>query len=537
MAFAGRSGTGVPMWLRRRYFDKELIEASFARGIVRDVPRHTEPVGGSYDLLDYLVDFPGMIYKRGGSAYQSLALEGETDVIGVAAPEFPGDPRVVAFLSNGSASTAYDITTDTPGSGLDMNAAPPAENPPLYIDRLIICDGAGAYTVQKIYLDTGTVAIADLGGTPPIARYSTLHAGRLVLGNGTVSDVYYPNRVWFSDPLDAENAWDTADGYIDVDEPITGLASIQGVLIVFSRGGNQRILGDVPPGYGTAASLVNMSLQPASRVGCIDARSIVKDDTWIYVANETGLFAVNGAGDESLTTRPDATGINQLWNSMIDGFAPALGSVVASGVFNNHLFVTVTRRANEEFAITGQRDTICRYLPTGSWVRLSDGCGAFMYATRFAPFYEMYYGLNDESADDSNRARRMSPIFTPGSTNPQDPDGTDIEPLWTTRTLGMQAGVGNKHYDLAHLTYKMVSDDTPTLVATYALGLEAAGASGTIPESPFAKSAELTRLRFAMGRESQGFTLSLQQSGSSEQTQIMLLEYLVRTLDPGGGGD
>ncbi len=533
---------GVPRWLLRIYYDRAEIEAAFARGIVRDVPRHAQPVGGSYDLLDFLCDRPGMLYKRGGAAYQSEALSGQDDIIAVAAPEFPGDPRVVAFASDSFNTTLYDITTDTPGSPQDCNSALIYENPPLYVNRLIICDarallGLSPHAPQKAYLDTGAVVVANLGGSPPVAAFSCLHAGRLILANGSLSgtacDGTYPNRVWFSDPLDAEQPWDVCNAYIDVDEPITGLASIQGVLLVFSRGSCQRILGDIPPGYGTLASEVNMSLQPAIRVGCIDARSIVRDEDYVYVANESGLYALNGAGADNITTNNDASGINTLWAEMVDGFAPALGSVVASGLYQNHLFVTVTRRAHDD--VPEQRNTICRYLNTGAWSRLSNGAGAVMYATRFAPFYEMYYGLNDESADDANRARRMGDIFTPSSANPTDPDGADIEPLWESRTLGMTAGVGMKHWGLAHLTYKLVSDDTPTLAITESVGLEAGGSFDAVPESPLAKSTNVRRSRFFLSRQNQGLTLRVVQDGSSEQTEVYLLEYSVRDLQPGGG--
>lgn len=525
------------MWLRRQYFDHGLIEAGFSRGFVRDVPRHAIPPDGSYTVHDYLVDVPGKLRKRGGTSYQSAALSGENDIIGMAAPEFPGDPRVVAFASDTFNTTAYDITTDTPGSGQDCNSALIIENPPLYVDRLIVCDGNLAHTVQKVYLDTGVVVVDDLGGTPPIAKYSTVHAGRLVLANGIVSSTSYPQRVWFSDPLDAEQTWDTDNSYIDVSEEITGLASIQGVLIVFSRGGNQRILGDIPPGYNVPDNEVNMSLQPASHCGCIDARSLVKDEAWVYVANENGIFRVNGAGDQSMTTKSDGNGIAAYWTDAIYRFAPALGSVVASGIYLDHLFVTVTRRANEEAAITGQRTQLVCFLPTGAWTTMSGGVGGTMYATRFAPFYEMYFGLNDESDPSANQARLMSSIFTPAAANKNDADGTAIEPEWETRTLGLQAGIGMKHYDLAHLTYSLTADtgDDPTLVVEESSGLEADGAFAAVGESPFAETSGIARKRFSMSRATQGLSLRMSQDGSSAETEIQVLELNVRNLQPGGG--
>lgn len=517
------------LYLRRRYFDRTLLEASFARGIVRDVPRHAIPPGGSYDLLDYLLDKPGVLYKRGGTDFQSAALTGENDLIGIAAPEYPGDPRKVAFASNGSATTVYDITTDTPGSPLDANAALLIENPPLYIDRLIVCDGNDSgHQPQKVYLDSGTLAIDDLAGSPPTAKYSCVHAGRLVLANTDDN----PNYVYFSDPVDAEFDWDTTLGFIPVDEPVTGLASVQGVLIVFSRGGFQRILGDVPPGYGTSKSAITMSLQPGAQIGCMDARSIVHVENEVIVANEQGVWALTGAGARSLTTKPDATGIDTLWRSLIAGFAPALGAVVACGTDGTNLLVSVRRNFEDG---PPQRDQMLCYLPTGAWGPLSEDCGANMYATAYAPTVELYSAVSDES---DNRARKLSGIFTPSAANKRDANGNDIEPLWVSRILGEEAGVGMKHYDDAHLTYRLEADegDSPTLEVKTAKGLEADGALTAIPESPLANTATLTRRRLTFSREAQGLTVQVQQNGSSARTELHLLELQVRPLDPGDGG-
>ncbi len=166
-------GPGGIRYFRKFLFDQSLTELDWSKGIVRDTPRHSIPPGGSYDLLDFLVDNSGMIYKRGGTSYQSDALTDQNDIIGIAAPEYPGDPRVVAFASDGSNTTVFDITTDSPATGVDANSALLLENPPLYVDRLIVCDGLGVANVQKVYLNSTTVDVADLGGSPPVAKYSS----------------------------------------------------------------------------------------------------------------------------------------------------------------------------------------------------------------------------------------------------------------------------------------------------------------------------------------------------------------------------
>ena len=109
--------------------DRLALVSSYSFGIVRDVPRHIIPVGGSYDLVDYLVEQSGKLYKRGGTAYQSAALAGQDDLIGIAAPEYPGDPRLVAFGSDSVNTTLFDITTDTPAAGVDCHSRVAAGEP------------------------------------------------------------------------------------------------------------------------------------------------------------------------------------------------------------------------------------------------------------------------------------------------------------------------------------------------------------------------------------------------------------------------
>ncbi len=430
--------------------DQLILEQDFAGGIVSDSPRHRIVYGGVYDIRDYLLDLPAVARKRGGSAFQSSEIgDGNIILVAVAAPEFPGDPRVVVVASAGADKTLYDVTTDTAASGVALSTTQPTENPSFYVDRLILCDGtgdgAGSYEpVKKAYLDSGTVAVDVLGGGPPNCRYSCVHLGMLVLANGIVTEdmavVEHKNRVWFAPTglnTDIEDTWDIANAYENVPEAITGLASVNGVLLVFTRNATWRILGNNPPGsVGPSGPNDNMQVQPLGAVGCIDARSIVQKDGAVYFANESGVYYTNGAGYQSITQKPDGQGIQQLWADAVSGFSPILGSVVCGGVWlNDNLFFTI-RHADED-PQEGARYQFLYHGATGAWTTLSDGVTADMYATRFAPNGEIYAACGD--AGDPVRLLKLSGLFKPTVDNMTDANGDTVEPTLTTRAFSLPA--------------------------------------------------------------------------------------------------
>ncbi len=121
--------------------DTVLIEQTFSRGIVRDVARHGIPAGGFYDSTDYLVERPGLLYKRGGWFRHSAALGASTSVPAVATIHIP--TRVVAVGSDG---TLYDVTSEGSPQADAVGTCPaPGENPPLYAGTfLIFCDPTSA---------------------------------------------------------------------------------------------------------------------------------------------------------------------------------------------------------------------------------------------------------------------------------------------------------------------------------------------------------------------------------------------------------
>jgi len=508
-ASSGRRG--YLRYLYGNHFWIPEILADFTRGIVRDTTRDAIPANGVYDSVDFLLERPGVAYKRGGTQFQCSAVSGGsvTGLVGVAAPEYPGDPRVLAIGSSGAARMLFDVTTGTPATGITLSTLETYENSPLHKDKLILADGRGALPPKKAYLSSGAVAVADLGGSPPAAKYSCVHVQHLVLANSTAN----PNRVWFSPIPDIETTWDTVNSWFDVPHEVIGLASIQGVLIIFCRGETWRVLGDVPPGHPT----FNMQLQPLASVGCIDARSIVKMNGLVYWAHESGVYYTNGAAPQSITHLANGTGIGRFWADALWGYAPMLGSVVCAGVYlNKYLFVTVTHSASDP-----QPSAKYQFLyhePTGCWTRLASGATANMYAASFAPPVELYV-----SADvNSLRVAKFSPLFTPSSSNKNDANGDPVAPTITFRTLSDQ-NPALKAWGRARLTYDMrdAASDNPTLAVAAASGMEAT-TFATV--STLAETTDTVRQRVSFARDSQALTIRLTQSNASAMTELHALE-------------
>src|SRR4029077_5728787 len=119
-ATAASGRRGYLRYLYGNHFWIPELLADFTRGIVRDTTRDAIPENGVYDSVDFLLERPGVAYKRGGTVFQSTAVSGG-GVVGlwrVAAPESPGDPRVVAIGSSGANRTLFDVTSGTPATGI-----------------------------------------------------------------------------------------------------------------------------------------------------------------------------------------------------------------------------------------------------------------------------------------------------------------------------------------------------------------------------------------------------------------------------------
>jgi hypothetical protein len=485
--------------------DRTLTEQAFTRGIVRDTARHQIPPGGVYDAVDFLLEQPGKAYKRGGWERHSARLGSETTISMVATIHIP--TRVVA-IANG---TLYDVTSESVAQADSIGAcAAPRENPPQYLDRLIVCDGLGVTAPKKVYWNSGgggTIAVAALGGSPPTAIFSTVYGSRIVLGRSLLN----LNRLWFSPVPDVEDTWDTDNAYLDVTYEVTGLAAVQGVLLIFSPNAVERILGAVPP--GTEGE--NMQLQPAAGVGCTDARTIAHWNGEIIFAGEEGVWATNGAGARSLLEKPDGTGIQSYWRSL---FVAGAVREMCGGLLGQDFYL---------LSLFGGSDvpvaTLLCHLPTLAWTRLSNMAYRMLAVGRTEnETLELYGGSLVEGY-----VHRLRPILKPVWANRADGNATTVTPTMTLRPFA--AGPGLKAYGFGHLTYDMRADSgSPTLAAATAPGI---GAPTFTSRLSAPKTTAVARKRFNGNKDSEALSVKLTQSGASASTEVYAVEVEARGYD------
>ncbi len=501
--------------------DTVLIEQNFSRGIVRDVARHTIPVGGIYDSTDYLVERPGVLYKRGGYTRLSAALGSSTSVPAVATIHIP--TRVVAVGSDG---ILYDVTSENSPQADAVGSCPaPGENPPLYAGQfLIFCYPDASLSPKKVYTTGvgGTVALTDLGGTPPSAAHSTVYAGRIVLARGPTggSPPIYLNRLWFSQLPDVESTWDTTNMYIDATNEITALAPVQGVLLVFSPIGYERILGGIPPGITDVTT--DMDLQPVEgAVGCLDARSIAYYGGEVVFAGEQGVYATNGGAPRSLTEKADGSGIQRYWRSLFP--SGAVRQVIGGLEAREFYKVDVLDASNNAIAVL-----LC-HLPTLAWAQLSLNCAGRMMAVGRTEqeTLELYMG-----SASTGFVEKLSQILVPASTNTADADGTAVEPTVTFRTLA--EGPFLKAWGDSRLNFMLDSDTGATLDVATAKGLLAP--TFTTRKTLAETNGAVARKRFSLYFDTEACTVKVTQSGESTSTELYSLEVETRPYDPSSEG-
>ena len=154
-------------------------------------------------------------------------------------------------------------------------------------------------------------AILLLPGTPPIGNIGILFQNYwFVAGVGTAR-----SRLYFSD-LGDPTTW-PAINFIDVPspydgDPITGLATLYGNMVIFKRHSIYIMTGTDPTTF---------SLSPTNAaVGCVSPYSVVSIENLVYFVSDKGLYAINLSNEKQICykvqPRYDSAVINQLNGSL-----------------------------------------------------------------------------------------------------------------------------------------------------------------------------------------------------------------------------
>lgn len=326
------------------------LQNQFNAGMKRDAPRNRMAPNSAWNLEDFVLDYGAPARERGGWAHASNDIAAVTasasyargGIFAIFSPTAGALPLNIVLDEDGLLYTvAQDGTVTLVGAALTI-----AQNPvfhggtaasaatAVYTGLVIIPDGTGAAVPKKF---NGTT-LSNLGGSPPMARFATVYGDYTVLGNGTVSSVHYPNRIWFSPPGDpdagfsgSQTAWDTTDSWIDFSLPIEGLAATKNALLVFHADRVTRIRGNSPP--PDEDMVVD---DPFQLVGLLDPFSITLHQDMVYWCAPEGVFRTDGVSLDNITLKG---GMLRYWLDMQVDATTAW--TFATGIIRDNLIIAV----------------------------------------------------------------------------------------------------------------------------------------------------------------------------------------------------
>ncbi len=129
--------------------------------------------------------------------------------------------------------------------------------------------------------------ILDNGPAPP-CKFAEYHNDRVFLGG--LEDA---NFIAFSQPyVDVEGPRFNEALRINIGEPVTGMQSMDGQLIVFTRYNTYVVIGNGPPATGGLDIGFDASLI-STDTGCIDSRSIVLTPAGVMFQGEKGIYLLD----------------------------------------------------------------------------------------------------------------------------------------------------------------------------------------------------------------------------------------------------
>ena len=475
--------------------DLITLQSAYELGMRQDPPRHQLPRGSSWNVLDFLPAHEAPLVKRGGWAYDGSYPGGAGYTAAIAfAPWASGSERI-AVRSNGD---VFDHAGNNIGSVTGLPVAPLI----FHRDRLMI-----PRKNQTLRASLGGAALADIAAAPK-AAYGAVFKDYTVLGNGYVGATEYANRTWFSAPGDP-TTWDTANSWVNLSFPITGIAALRNSILFFSLGRTERLRGTTPPASGDLGDFVR---EPLFDVGCLDARSVVVlGDSAIWASGE-GVWMTDGAAIEDLT---ESGGLGRYWTALLKTYDAATWTL-AAGILQNHYIITVMDGATF-------KDCLICDLDTKSWHRASN-IQAIMFAAAIGTSEELYVADRGEA-----RVGKLSPIFDPLTAGASDGDGAVVLPVWESAFYRDEAALKTwrELFLGAHITDPATNN--PYLEVSIMRALT--DSAYTVLGRTFVETTEYTRLPFDLNFDSEGLALKVRQLAGSGTTRIWDLQARVTALE------
>ncbi len=452
------------------------LQVSFDKGMRRDVPRHLLPQNAGWNLVDMVLGSDGT-QERGGYTYASPDLStvkatASYVIAGILAPFTTGDQN----LCLDEDGELYKITSST--VAVDIGTAFYASSLSFHRERVIIPSGNGA-VVPKVY-DGST--LADLGGSPPTARYACVFNDWSILA----SSAALPNRLW---PSAAGNpaSYDKNNAWFDADHKLCGVAAVSGAVLGFTDHGVERWSGTIPPPGSDFTHRVLVTGSPAY------LNSITQTGSNVCWASQDGIFMTDGS---TVVDHSYDCGVKTFWQEIVAG-SGAAWHVSAGILADRYLVVSVMNGVTfvDCFVIDIPLRRCWRWTNVDSWGMWAAGPHLY-FGRRNAPYV----------AD-------LASVFDKAAAVKTDGDGTTVAGLVETRFF--QGPSGLKTWRAVYPTYDMrdAATDSPTVQLSYLTSPEAT--SYTNVGSALAETTASTRARIEVNKKAEGIALKFTRSSAA----------------------
>lgn len=466
--------------------DPKLLQSDYSRGAISDLARHLIPRSSVWALTDFLPNYLGApLAKRGGWMDASPALGTNAHASAVAYAPFSAGAQLVAITDDGH---LWSVASSS--SATDKGAAAIPVQRPVFFNNLLLIPGATPYKYD------GSAAPSALGGSPPGGVYAFTYKGRFYLAGSAAN----PNRLWPSDILNP-TFWNLTTGYIDMTNPIRGVAPLRNAILVWSDGLTERIRGDTPPPGG------DMVREPIFEEGCVDARSIVVHGDKAIWANSNGVHISDGAAVANLI---QLGGQQQLWSNLFANYASTWA--VSAGTLRGFYVITIIDTATNTVKLSAMCD-----VDNKSWIFLSN-IKATMFAEAYGAKPELYFGQRGRP-----RVGALSPIFVPQASNKNDGDGTSVLPALETQYF--RGSPGSRRWKDLFIGSDINTADGAYLQVGYITKPDAT-AYTTLADT-IAASGVYTRAKVPLRLANDGFALKIQQVNPSATTSLYDIEASV----------
>lgn len=483
-------------------------------GVLRNLANERQVVTLSATGGTFVVGFGGqsssaLAYNASAATVQT-ALEavstigtGNATVTGSA-----GGPWTVTFVGSLTHLSQSLLTIDT--TGLTNTGTGPQVGTlrPVFFNNILF---PGTYAFD------GTNCPQDMFHTFPTGSAAVAaYKSRLVTTEGTT--------LYFSAALD-HRTWDSFS-YVKATHPVTGVAALTNMILIFSAGSCERLRGTAPP---SATSSGDFTLEPAFGQGCSDPGSIVVYGDRVIWANEKGVFTSDGAAIKDLT---ESGGLKQYWSTLMASIYPSAGTAttpgtLAAGAYGKYYVISATPNG-------GSAMTMLCDLESGRWFFFSN-----MTVLMFAESQEATDQLFMAVPGSTSVGELSSCFTTAGRSNSglTDANGTTIAPVLELPFYRMGSGsvrfrdiflgvsIDNTSGGAGSLLFDYVTQpDSPA--SAYVNVTDDAG----VPISQGATSGPAV-CRVPLHVKGNGLGLRVRQSGGSRKTAFYELEAQFRVLE------